>query len=134
MRIIDHIARSVALAVSPMAAVLDLVDASRGWCVVISSSAVVLPPADWPHYVAAKHALEGLTQAVAREYANVSFLVVRPPRLRTDLTNSPLGRHSAMPVAPVAAAIVRRISGEAAPGRVEVLDVFDIPSDVDTGS
>jgi NAD(P)-dependent dehydrogenase (short-subunit alcohol dehydrogenase family) len=111
---------------------LDLVDERRGWCVVISSSAVSSPPADWPHYVAAKHALEGLTQTVAREYPNVSFLVVRPPRLLTDLTNSPLGRNTAMRVAPVAASVIRRILGEAAPGRVELLDTFEVPSEVNT--
>ena len=128
-RIQQHINRSVGLALTPMAAFLDLVAASQGWCVLISSSAVGTPVADWPHYVAAKAALEGLARVAALEYPSVKFLVVRPPKLLTDLTNTPLGRAGSMAPAQVAAQVVKALAEPATTsvprGEVRYLDRFD---------
>jgi NAD(P)-dependent dehydrogenase (short-subunit alcohol dehydrogenase family) len=123
-RIRQHINDSVALVGEPLAALLPLLSRRNGWCVVVSSVAVADPPADWPHYVGAKAAIESLIQVAARQHRDVRFLVVRPPRLATDLTNTPLGRVGALPPEKVVSAVVRRLAGPPpALGEAEVLDM-----------
>ena len=124
-RINEYVGKSLSLVSSPMAVFLQALSATRGWCVVISSViAHRQPPAEWPHYVSAKYAIEGLVRVAAVEYSAISFLLVRPPRLLTDLTSTPLGRQEALPPESVAAKIVRRILGSPSPGRVELLEDF----------
>jgi NAD(P)-dependent dehydrogenase (short-subunit alcohol dehydrogenase family)/acyl dehydratase len=110
-RVGEHLAQSVALVLTPMAAFLKTLAESKGCSVFISSSAVTRPVAVWPHYVSAKCALEGLVRVAALEYSDVRFLVVRPPRLLTDLTNTPLGRVGALSPARVAGKLVARLAG-----------------------
>jgi NAD(P)-dependent dehydrogenase (short-subunit alcohol dehydrogenase family) len=124
-RISEYIGKSCALVASPMSAFLPALSASGGWCVVVSSVvAHGQPPAEWPHYVSAKCAIEGLVRVAAVEYPSVSFLLVRPPGLLTDFTNTPLSRQEAIAPESVAAKVVRRLLGPPSPGRVEVLDDF----------
>jgi NAD(P)-dependent dehydrogenase (short-subunit alcohol dehydrogenase family) len=123
-RIRQHINDSVALVGEPLAALLPLLARRNGWCVAVSSIALTDPPADWPHYVGAKAAIEGLIQVAARQHRDVRFLVVRPPRLATDLTNTPLGHVGALRPEDVVSAVVRRLTGPAPPlGQAEVLDI-----------
>jgi NAD(P)-dependent dehydrogenase (short-subunit alcohol dehydrogenase family) len=125
-RINEYVGKSLSLVSSPMSVFLHALSATRGWCVVISSViAHRQPPAEWPHYVSAKYAIEGLVRVAAVEYSAISFLLVRPPRLLTDLTGTPLGRQEAIPPERVAAKIVRRILGPPSPGCVEVLEDFE---------
>jgi NAD(P)-dependent dehydrogenase (short-subunit alcohol dehydrogenase family) len=63
--------------------------------VVISSVYVRERPERFAHYVAAKCAIEGLVGVMAREHPEVRFLVVRPPRMLTDQTNTN-GRDAAL--------------------------------------
>jgi NAD(P)-dependent dehydrogenase (short-subunit alcohol dehydrogenase family)/acyl dehydratase len=121
-RLQAHVAQSVALAAAPMSALLDLCAARAGRCVVVSSSAMRSPLPEWPHYLAAKGALEALAAVAALEFPSVAFHVLRPPRLLTDLTNTPLGRQSAIPPARVAAATVRALLAPAEPGTVSLLE------------
>lgn len=100
---------AVRLVSAPLAGLLDPLEAARGRCLVISSSAVSDPPRDWPHYVAAKSAVEGLVRWAARHHPRVAFLLARPGLLRTEQTNSPSTREAAGPVEPVAARLVRRL-------------------------
>jgi NAD(P)-dependent dehydrogenase (short-subunit alcohol dehydrogenase family)/acyl dehydratase len=124
-RISEYVGKSLALVCSPMSVFLPVLSASGGWCVVISSVvAHRQPPAEWPHYVSAKYAIEGLVRVAAVEYPMISFLLVRPPGLLTDLTSTPLSRQEAIRPEDVAAKIVRRILGSPVPGRVEVLEDF----------
>jgi NAD(P)-dependent dehydrogenase (short-subunit alcohol dehydrogenase family) len=110
-RVREHLSQSVALVLTPMAAFLNTLADSKGWNVLISSIAVRDPPRDWPHYVGAKCALEGLVRVAALEYPDVRFLVVRAPRLLTDQTNTPLGRLGALSPALVAAKLTARLAG-----------------------
>jgi NAD(P)-dependent dehydrogenase (short-subunit alcohol dehydrogenase family) len=123
-RIRQHIDDSIALVGEPLAALLPLLARRNGWCVAVSSVAVTDPPADWPHYVGAKAAIEGLVQVAARQHRDVRFLIVRPPRLATDLTNTPLGHVGALRPEDVVSAVLRRLTGPAPPlGHAEVLDM-----------
>lgn len=124
-RVTRYVADGTRMVCTPMAVFLPMLAEQAGQMVLISSAAVTDPPADWPHYISAKRAIEGLVEVAAKEYKSVRFLVVRPPRLLTDLTNTPLGRPRSMRPEHAALAIVRRLGGPDAMGAVEVLDDFE---------
>jgi NAD(P)-dependent dehydrogenase (short-subunit alcohol dehydrogenase family) len=124
-RVERFLADAVRLVFAPLAAFLPLLHERAGQLALISSSAVSAPPPEWPHYVAAKLAAEGMVRVAAREYGRVRFLVARPPRLLTDLTNTPGGRRGTIPAEVAAAAIVARLMATSAPGAVEVLEEMD---------
>jgi NAD(P)-dependent dehydrogenase (short-subunit alcohol dehydrogenase family) len=123
-RLNEYVSRSLALVSVPMAVFLGHLSGGSGWNVVISSVFVQEPPEEWPHYVSAKCAIEGLVRVAAVEYQAVSSLLVRPPRLATDMTNTVLGRKGAIPPERIAVGIVERLAGPKRPGCVEVLEEF----------
>jgi NAD(P)-dependent dehydrogenase (short-subunit alcohol dehydrogenase family)/acyl dehydratase len=123
-RVNEHVNRSFALVSVPMATFLETLAQNGGWNVVISSSAVRKTVAEWPHYVSAKHAIEGLVKVAAQQYTLVNFLLVRPPRLLTDLTNTPLGREGAIPSEKVATKIVKRLGRPPEGSRLNILSDF----------
>jgi len=108
-RVHDFVATAFALVSAPLAGLLGAVDKARGRCLVVSSAAVTAPPADWPHYVAAKHAVEGLTHWAAARHPDTEFFVTRPGMLLTEQMNTPNTRERAIPVEPVAVTLVRRL-------------------------
>lgn len=127
-RINDYVAQSLALVSTPMSVFADDLAASGGRNVVISSSATQSVPAEWPHYVSAKCAIEGLTRAAAAGHERIRFLIVRPPKLLTDLTNTPLGRQDAISPSIVAESIVESLTETPRGGDVEMLDNFAAPT------
>jgi NAD(P)-dependent dehydrogenase (short-subunit alcohol dehydrogenase family)/acyl dehydratase len=122
-RITEHVARSVAMVAVPLSHLLDLVAAQRGSAVVVSSSAVVDPPPEWPHYVAAKCAVEALARVAAVEQPEARLLVVRPPKLLTELVNTPMGRQDALAPEHFAARLVRRLMEPGEPSRDVVVEL-----------
>lgn len=93
------------------------------------------PLPGWSAYVTAKSAVEGLIRAAAVEHPGASWLIARPPRLRTAMTATPLGGDRGAAVEPVAAAVVRSLSAPAEPGALDVLDFSEEgnpANDVDT--
>lgn len=119
-----YVSASLALVSVPMSVFLGDLAARAGWNVVVSAAAVRTPPPDSSQYVAAKLAVEGLAEWAAARDKQTHFLLVRPPKLLTDQTNTPFGRQGAMPVERVAAAVVGRLcQTPAAPG-IDLLDAF----------
>jgi NAD(P)-dependent dehydrogenase (short-subunit alcohol dehydrogenase family)/acyl dehydratase len=88
----DYVAASLLLVAVPLASLLPLVDAQRGWIVFCSSAATSAPPRDWPHYVTAKTAIEGLAAWVAAAKPSLRTVVLRPPKMQTAMTGTPSGR------------------------------------------
>ncbi|MCU1646748.1 MAG: hypothetical protein JWN03_7023 [Nocardia sp.] len=88
----------------PLAACRDLL-VKDAFVVIVSSRAVADPPMLWPHYVAAKGALEGFATYLARNFP-WRVVVTRPPRMWTDLTSAPLSHVSAIATEAVAAEVV----------------------------
>lgn len=123
-RVTDFVQASLAMVSSPMMAFLPLLAEKKGWHVMVSSVAAIQPHPHFPHYVVAKCAAEAMVRAAGTEYRGISSLIVRPARLLTDLTNTPLGRKGALPPESVAAAILKRLLSAPCPGRVELLDQF----------
>ncbi|WP_280465808.1 SDR family NAD(P)-dependent oxidoreductase [Nocardia brasiliensis] len=116
----QFMAASTRLVFAPLSVCVPRLD-KGATVVLISSEAVLAPPRWWPHYAAAKAAVEGLAEYVARHHP-WHVVVVRPPRLWTDLTNTPGGRAVSNPIAPVAADIVNAFSAEdVVAGEVSVL-------------
>ena len=108
-RFVGFVHESVGLVAAPLAALLTDLDARSGTALVVSSSALTTLPPEWPHYVTAKAAVEGLASWAAAAHPRVRLVVVRPPKLLTDQMNSLLGRVGATRVEPVAAEIVRHL-------------------------
>lgn len=132
----EFLAGSLALVTVPMASFLDTLAEQGGWSIVLSSMFVTEPPADFPQYVTTKSAVEGLARWAALHYPKVRHLIVRPPKLLTDQTNTTLGRQGAMEVEQVAASLVRHICSAPHSLTAEILETFELkqeqPLDRDT--
>jgi NAD(P)-dependent dehydrogenase (short-subunit alcohol dehydrogenase family) len=124
-RTVEYVADSLRLVTAPLAASLDALEARHGWLVAISSVYADTAPAAYPHYVAAKGALEGLVRAVAHHHTQVGVLLVRPPRLLGEL-NIPVAGESALPAETVAAVIAGRLGSAPPSGAAELLTDFDV--------
>jgi NAD(P)-dependent dehydrogenase (short-subunit alcohol dehydrogenase family)/acyl dehydratase len=112
-----YVAESVRLVAVPLGAMLDDVDRDTGWILLSSSPAVVAPPRDWPHYAAAKGAVEGLAHWLGVAAPRLRTVVLRPPKMVTDLTKTPGGRLGATSVETVATWVAEQLSASApAPG------------------
>jgi NAD(P)-dependent dehydrogenase (short-subunit alcohol dehydrogenase family) len=122
-RMQSHIQRALALVMEPLAAALPALESAGGTVVLVSSSAVDTPTAEWPHYVAAKGAAEALVRTAAVAHPGVRFVIVRPPRLATGFThNATLAE--ALDPATVVRVLVKALTAER-PGGVEVLTAFE---------
>lgn len=106
----DYVAESLRLAAVPLGALLALVDNHDGWVLMCSSSAMEAPPRDWPHYVSAKAALEGLAAWVAATNPRLRTVVVRPPKMQTAMTNTPSGRIGAARAEEIAARMADQLA------------------------
>ena len=69
-------------------------------------------------------AIEGLVRAVAHHYDNVSFLIVRPPRLAGEL-DIPFAGATALRGSQVAAVLAHRLEGAQVFGEAETLAEFE---------
>jgi len=121
VRIQEYINRAVMLAAAPLCAFLDLLSDSGGCAVVISSVAAERPVREWPHYVAAKNAVEALARVAPLQYPRISSLIVRPEKLLTEMTNTPMGRRGALPPGQLAVRIADRLGRGLTPGASEIL-------------
>ncbi len=119
-RIQGYLRQSTDLVLVPLCAFLPLLNESRGCAVIISSSAVEKPVREWPHYVAAKSAIESFGVVAPLQYPNIGTLIVRPERLLTDMTNTPMGRQDAMPPLMFARQITEKLQFPPVAGTAEI--------------
>ncbi len=119
-RIAGYIEKATNLVLWPLCHFLPTLQRSAGCAVVISSIAVEKPVRDWPHYVAAKQATEGLCKVAPLQYPNVSSLIVRPERLLTEMTNTPMGKHGAIDPSILARELCEYLADPPAPGTCKV--------------
>jgi len=111
-----YVADSLRLVVVPLGGLLELIDPDRGWVLFCSSAALSAPPRDWPHYVAAKAAIEGLAAWVARTAPTLRSVVLRAPKMLTAMTATPSGRIGAVRADDVAIWTAGRLADGLAPG------------------
>jgi NAD(P)-dependent dehydrogenase (short-subunit alcohol dehydrogenase family) len=120
-RIGAYINLAVAQTLAPLSEFLELLNQSNGCAVIISSAAVDHPVREWPHYIAAKQAVEALGRVAVLQYPCVRTMIVRPQKLLTDLTNTPMGRLGAASPWLVASRIAARLEDPLEPGKTEIL-------------
>jgi NAD(P)-dependent dehydrogenase (short-subunit alcohol dehydrogenase family) len=119
-RINAYVARGFALVSTPLAAFAAGVQA---WTVLISSIYVETAPKEFPQYVALKSAAEGLFRTAAQQHRQSGYLIVRPPKLLTDMTNTPYGTRDAITPETIATRLVGRLCDTPRkPGQIEMLD------------
>jgi NAD(P)-dependent dehydrogenase (short-subunit alcohol dehydrogenase family) len=114
----------MALVLEPLAALLPSLADRGGSVIVISSEFVRTTPAEWPQYVSAKCAIEGLVRVAAAQVPAVRFWIVRPPKLLTDMTNTPMARLHTIPPEKVARVVLDRIHGPMSDGNLQVVEEF----------
>jgi NAD(P)-dependent dehydrogenase (short-subunit alcohol dehydrogenase family) len=117
----EYVAESLRLAAVPLGALLPLLADPDGWVLLCSSAALDAPPRDWPHYVSAKAALEGLAAWVAATRPGVRTVVVRPPKMQTAMTNTPSGRIGAAPADLIAARTAEQLARGGLPAGLTTL-------------
>ncbi len=119
-RISAYIEKATSLVLQPLCSFLPILQQSDGCAVVISSIAVEKPVRDWPHYVAAKQAIEGLCKVAPLQYPHVSSIIVRPERLLTEMTNTPMGRQGAQDPSILAHELCEHLANPPVAGTCEV--------------
>jgi NAD(P)-dependent dehydrogenase (short-subunit alcohol dehydrogenase family)/acyl dehydratase len=120
-RIAAYINRAMLITLTPLCAFLELLNESNGCLVMISSTVVEQPVREWPHYNAAKQAVEMLARVASLQYPNIPTLIVRPHKLLTAMTNTPLGRRGAGSPGMLADQIAARLEDTWESGKVEIL-------------
>jgi NAD(P)-dependent dehydrogenase (short-subunit alcohol dehydrogenase family)/acyl dehydratase len=120
-RIGSYIHLAVSLTLAPLTEFLGVLNRSDGCVVIISSVFVEHPAKEFPHYVAAKQAVEMLGRFASLQYRRVRTLIVRPQRLLTAMTNTPLGRANAVSPGLIANRIATRLEDPMEPGMTEIL-------------
>lgn len=122
----EFLTRSLALVTIPMANFLGPLAEQEGWNIAISSTFVTELPAEFPQYITTKCAVEGLIRWAALHHPKVHHLIVRPPKLLTDQTNTTMGRQGAMEVEQVAVSIVQRICSAHYSQTAEILETCEL--------
>jgi NAD(P)-dependent dehydrogenase (short-subunit alcohol dehydrogenase family) len=93
-RIDEYILKNLEMTTIPLSLFAPMLNAACGYGIIISSTAVAEPLAAWPHYISLKSAIEGLIASISIKYKKTNWFVVRPPRLLTDMSNSPMGNYA----------------------------------------
>ena len=117
--------QSLRLVTVPLAAFLEPLRLRHGRPVVISSVYARTAPADIPHYVAAKSAIEGLLRSITTQDTVAHGVLVRPPKLLTDQTNTPMERKGAVMPEQIAAKVVALLLDEPAQEDVQIVEDFE---------
>ena len=107
----DYVATSILLAAVPLGALMPLLD-EQSFILFCSSAAVTAPPRDWPHYAAAKGALERLADWTAVAAPGVRSVVARLPKMLTGMTNSPSMRLGATAPDAIARRLITRLESD----------------------
>ncbi|MFJ6297381.1 SDR family NAD(P)-dependent oxidoreductase [Streptomyces griseoviridis] len=115
---VEYVGRSLMLILQPLSGLLPSHLPPGSWAVFVSSSVMRDPPARWGHYVASKAALEAYARH-CQHHLGLRTLVLRAPKMHTDLVNDPTGRLGAVPIERVAAACTQWvIDGSPAQGHM----------------
>jgi NAD(P)-dependent dehydrogenase (short-subunit alcohol dehydrogenase family) len=120
-RITAYVELALSLTLAPLAEFLELLNRNEGCVVIISSAYVERPVKEFPHYIAAKSAVEMLGRIASLQYRRVRTLIVRPQKLLTAMTNTPLGRLDAVSPRLIANRIATRLEDPLEPGMTEIL-------------
>jgi NAD(P)-dependent dehydrogenase (short-subunit alcohol dehydrogenase family) len=119
-RIASYASKAWTLTATPLSVFADRV---KGATILVSSAYVETSPKEFPHYVAAKAAGEAMLRSVARQHRKAGYVILRPEKLLTDMTNTAFGAGDALPTAMVAARLADRLCEPFEPGAVELIRI-----------
>jgi FkbH-like protein len=129
----DYIRNNMHLVTNPLQIFISELQKSGGTFCAISSIYVATGSKDFPQYVALKNVVEGIVKSASLIHKNVKFLLPRPPKLLTDMSNTPIGSIGAIAPEIVATAIVSKlISIPTEKTNHSVMDSFEVASDFDS--
>ena len=115
---------NLALVTAPVEALVELLEARHGVLAAVSSSIVAGEARHWPHYQSLKRAVESAVHAAVARHPLIRGLIVRPPALLTDMSNTASRSVGALAPEAVAGRLVDGVAAQAQAGRVEVLSDF----------
>ena len=107
-RYIDFIEKHLRIVMQSYVSLIDRCN-EKALFLLISTQALDTIPAEWPHYVAAKAALEATWLTLAKQAPKSRFSILRPPALKTDQMNTNLARHTNLPAEQFANTIVEEV-------------------------
>jgi short-subunit dehydrogenase len=90
-RMSKYIINNIEMTSVPLAIFTPMLNNVNGHIIIISSEYVVSPVKEFPQYISAKSAIEGLVFSIAMGYRKINWFIVRPPKMLTDMSNSPVG-------------------------------------------
>ncbi len=122
-RIRDYVARATEFVLAPLCVFAGDLSSSRGLFVLISSEYAERPVKALPQYVAAKRAVEGVVEVAALQYPALKCVVIRPPKLLTEMTNTPVGKIGAIRTEAIAASIVKGVCEDGGGSGYQVMSV-----------
>ncbi|MDR0348100.1 MAG: SDR family oxidoreductase, partial [Tannerella sp.] len=93
-RVNEYISKNFEMTSIPLSLFSPMIDNVNGYGIIISSISVKEPLVIWPQYISLKSAIEGLVSSISIKYRKTNWFVIRPPRLLTDMTNSPIGNYT----------------------------------------
>ena len=119
-----YITANSALNNVPLTTFHDVLERSSGVLIAVSSAILAQTSRAWPHYSSVKRMLEEAVHAAAEVRQDIAYMVVGPPAMLTDMSNTP-GR-AAVALAPeaVACTVVNDLARGLPPGQVTLLSEF----------
>jgi short-subunit dehydrogenase len=90
-RINTYISKNIELVSVPLSLFASFVNDACGFGIIISSEFVSNPQEEFPQYISVKAAIEGLISSIALKFNSTNWLIVRPTKMLTDMSNSPTG-------------------------------------------
>jgi FkbH-like protein len=86
----DYIAHNLRLFKAPLNHFCPLLEQRKGICIGISSIIVEIDPKGFSHYIQLKKESEALIHEASGTHSGISWSIVRPPKLLTDMGNTPM--------------------------------------------
>ena len=105
----QYLEQNIKLVSKPLSVFTESLNQSKGIFCAVSSIYVETGSKDFPQYVALKQAVEGLVKSASAQNKNIHYLLPRPPKLLTDMSNTPIGSIGAIKPEKVAVDMVRQI-------------------------
>jgi short-subunit dehydrogenase len=123
-RINAYISKNIELTSVPLSLFVPIINERHGHSIIISSEYVTDPKKEFSHYVSAKTAIEGLVQSTALKYYNTKWMIVRPPRMLTDMSNSPVDNRGLADPVSIAKSICERLIANEKIDKSYFVDIF----------
>lgn len=125
-RINNYIVKNVECTSIPLSLFLPLISENHGSVIIISSAFVEDPKPEFPQYISCKAAIEGMATSIAKQYRNIKWIIARPKKMLTDMSNSPLGNQNLSDPVVIAKSICTRLLTDDAFNPLNNVDILSL--------